>query len=52
MQIKSFLAAAGLGAAAGVALSLAMPQQMQQAKEAVGHALHKAEQCVCSMDTL
>ncbi len=46
MQVKSFLAAAGLGAAAGVALSLAMPQQMESAKCAVGRALHKAEECV------
>ena len=47
MQVKSFLTAAGQGAAAGVALSLAMPRQMQTAKYAVGRALHKAEQCVC-----
>ncbi len=52
MQVKSFLAAAGLGAAAGVVLSLAMPQQMQTAKETVGRALHKAEQCVCKMDAM
>ena len=39
MQVKSLVAAVGLGAAAGLALSLAMPEQM-------GRALHKAE-CVC-----
>ena len=31
MQVKSFLTAAGLGALAGMAISFAMPQQMQEA---------------------
>ena len=47
MQVKSFLTAAGLGAAAGLALCFAMPRQMEEAKCAVGKALHKAERCVC-----
>ena len=46
MQVKSFLTAAGLGALAGVALSFVMPQQMQEAKCAMGKALHKMERCV------
>ena len=46
MQVKSFLTAAGLGALAGMALSFAMPQQMQEAKSAMGKALHKMERCV------
>ena len=48
MQLKSFLWAAGLGAVTGLAVSIAMPQQVQQAQNAMGHALHKAEECVCS----
>ena len=46
MQVKSLVAAVGLGAAAGLALSLAMPELMQDARRAMGRALHKAE-CVC-----
>ena len=48
MQVKSILWAAGLGAAAGLAFSLAMPRQMQQIQDAMGTALHKAERCICS----
>jgi len=48
MQVKSFLWAAGLGAAAGLAVSIAMPRQMQQVQDAMGTALHKAERYVCS----
>ena len=46
LQVKSFLTAAGLGALAGMALSFAMPQQMHEARSAMGKALHKMERCV------
>lgn len=45
--MKAFLIGAGLGAAAALAASMAMPRQMAQGRDAMGHALHKAEQCVC-----
>lgn len=41
--MKAFLWAAGLGAVAGLAVSIAMPRQMQQVQDAMGTALHKAE---------